>query len=425
MTLVSKLFVSNENLVQIITAAGDPTSGFSAPQGSTYLRTDGGTASTLYVKTGTAATAWSAVSAGGVSSIAWNDVTGKPVIVSSSAQIAFTGLTAAPAGLVSSSGQVSYTGLAGLPVGIISSSVQVQFLSISNRPTLVSASSQVTYAGLSGLPVGIISSSAQVQFLSISNRPNGLLSSSAQLTGLPLTWSQTQTFSEEAVFNKGGQVLRLGPGASADHSYIGFYARSSSPTVRSAYAGFSGPTSTDFVIDNELAGTLIMRTSGSVRAQVGPAGVTSTNGTFCHTNNTVMMNIGSNFTQLYDPSGTDLARVQLGNTGDVSNYYNNTNHFFRSRNHASTFATINTNGISVEANRYNNSAGAIILGQIGGSYTTLHDASGITALQLGPSGDAVNTYRNTSHQFKSRNDVTTFATVNSSGITAVDFILTT
>ena len=48
--------------VQILGGAGDPSagSGTSAPQGSMFLRTDGGTSTTLYVKTGSGNTNWTA-----------------------------------------------------------------------------------------------------------------------------------------------------------------------------------------------------------------------------------------------------------------------------------------------------------------------------------------------------------------------------
>lgn len=53
-----------------------------------------------------------------------------PGLLSSSAQISYSGLTDIPAGIVSSSTQVSYTGLTNIPAGIVSSSAQVQLGSI-------------------------------------------------------------------------------------------------------------------------------------------------------------------------------------------------------------------------------------------------------------------------------------------------------
>lgn len=46
--------------VQILTGTGDPTSVVQAPQGSIFLRTDGGAATTLYVKTGALIANWTA-----------------------------------------------------------------------------------------------------------------------------------------------------------------------------------------------------------------------------------------------------------------------------------------------------------------------------------------------------------------------------
>jgi hypothetical protein len=70
--------------------------------------------------------------------------------------------TILPSGVVSSSAQVSYTGLSNIPANIVSSSTQVTaFL-----PTgTVSSSGQVSYAGLSNIPSGIISSSNQFNAL--------------------------------------------------------------------------------------------------------------------------------------------------------------------------------------------------------------------------------------------------------------------
>lgn len=401
MTTITKLFVDNFNRQCILAGDGDPSvgQGTIAPQGSIYLRRDGGTATSLYVKTGPLPTNWTPASVAGATSVAWNDISSRPIglvsassqiqflsisnipngllsssaqisyttlsnvpvgIVSSSGQISFTALANRPNGLVSSSAQVNYTGIAGVPVGIVSSSSQIVFTALSNLPVgLVSSSAQVTYNGIVGVPTGIISSSTQVQFLSISNRPVGLMSSSAQIVFASIPSvpdfarrDVANTFSSGAIFlakinaNSGGPSLALGPGISADHTYIEFYARSSTPNIRSGYFGIPSPASSDLVLDNEMAGTVIVRTSGSVRAQFGIAGVTSTNGSYCHTSNTVMMNVASNYTQIYDISGTGLARIQVGNTGDPGNYFNNTSHVFRSRDHNTTFATITSASLS-------------------------------------------------------------------------------
>lgn len=62
----------------------------------------------------------------------------------------------------------------------------------------------------------------------------------------------------------GGGVLSLKPGSS-DHTYIQFFARTASPTVRSAYIGFGsgGGTTLDFA--NEVSAAAMMLSAGSLR----------------------------------------------------------------------------------------------------------------------------------------------------------------
>jgi hypothetical protein len=50
-----------QELAHVYTGAGDPEGAYTAPQGSLFLRTDGSTNTTLYVKTaGADATGWTA-----------------------------------------------------------------------------------------------------------------------------------------------------------------------------------------------------------------------------------------------------------------------------------------------------------------------------------------------------------------------------
>jgi len=187
---------------------------------------------------------WSVASASLAAAVEFANVTSKPSLISSSAQVIFnnlngvpTGLVSSstqavawtvatasvalnvptlPTGLVSSSVQVSYTGLSNIPVGIISSSAQVN--AILDTDGVISSSAQVAYSGLTGVPVGIVSSSTQattwtvasssvatsaswaavaisaswapgvgdvITWEFVSNKPTGLVSSSAQAT----TWT--------------------------------------------------------------------------------------------------------------------------------------------------------------------------------------------------------------------------------------------
>lgn len=60
----------------------------------------------------------------------------------------------------------------------------------------------------------------------------------------------------------GGEELLLKPGT-MDHAYMGFYARTSNPAIRSAYIGFGGSGSTVLDINNSLTGGNITLTPGA------------------------------------------------------------------------------------------------------------------------------------------------------------------
>lgn len=57
----------------------------------------------------------------------------------------------------------------------------VSYPNITNKPTLVSSSAQVSYPNLANIPAGLVSSSGQVSFPALSNIPGGLVSSSVQI----------------------------------------------------------------------------------------------------------------------------------------------------------------------------------------------------------------------------------------------------
>ena len=379
MTLVSKLFVSSDSLVQVVTAAGDPSSGFVAPQGSTYLRTDGGASTTLYVKSGPAATDWSAVSAGGSTSVAWNDVTSKP------------------SGIVSSSTQVIYGNISGIPTGLLSSSAQVSF------------------AGISGVPSGIVSASSQVVFSSISGRPTGLVSSSAQFSNTAITWSATQTFSTEPQFNAGGQTLRLGA-TSGDHTYLALYARTTSPSTRTGWIGYGSAGTNDLSITNEANGPINFSTNGTLRATMNSNGLSVAANRYNGSSGNALVDASDgSYLALYDLSGNKA--MQLGPSGDPSNYHNNTTHYFRNRAASAFYATINAGGISVTANSYNNSSGNRILYQ-DGTYTRLYDVSNNVVSYLAGADSYIDS---NILYFRNAGGSTNHGYINSAGLTAINF----
>jgi hypothetical protein len=128
-------------------------------------------------------------------SVAYENVTGKPALVSGSSQVSYPNLSNIPSGIISSSAQidvlfnidglisgssqVSYPGLSNIPSGIVSGSSQVTPL----LPTgVISGSSQVVYTSLSSIPAGIVSGSTQVQFNDITNNPFSSSASNITIT---------------------------------------------------------------------------------------------------------------------------------------------------------------------------------------------------------------------------------------------------
>jgi len=114
-------------------------------------------------------------------SVAFNNVTGKPTLVSGSSQVSYPSLSNIPSGIVSSSAQLSEIFLDTLGDGVVSGSSQVSYPGLSNIPAgIVSGSSQVTPL----LPSGVVSGSSQITYASVSSIPAGIVSGSAQVTPL-------------------------------------------------------------------------------------------------------------------------------------------------------------------------------------------------------------------------------------------------
>ena len=339
----SRILVDKTTKQSIISGQGDPAGG-QAAAGSLYLRSDGSPATSVYIKTGPSNTDWAPVSAGGAGSIAFVDITGKPTLVSSSAQISFT--------------------------------------------------------GISGVPVGIVSSSTQFSNMSI-------------------TWSNIQTFTAEGYFTGGGQSLRLGAGG-GDHTYLALYARTASPSTRTGWIGYGSAGTNDLSITNEANGPINFSTNGTLRAKLDSNGLTVNSNEIRGNNGNLFLRVGTTYNDVCDNTGT--AMLTMGSS-DPSTYYNNTTHYFRNRAASAFFATINSSGISVTANKYNGSSGNVLLDASDGSYTILYDLSGNKALFLGPTGDPKNYYDNTFHVWRGRGGTPTIATLDGSGMTAANFTL--
>lgn len=108
----------------------------------------------------------------------------------------------------------------------------------------------------------------------------------SKLTGVPstfapdvtatFTWSGTHTFNgtvEHSTTTRiaGAGNFQLKPGAS-DHVYMGFYARTASPTARSGYMGFASAATNHFTLANEISG-------GDLNLNTAGAGTVKVNGT--------------------------------------------------------------------------------------------------------------------------------------------------
>lgn len=122
-------------------------------------------------------------------SIAFTNITGRPVLVSASAQISYPDVSNIPSGIVSGAAQIA----ANLPAGTISGSSQVDFTLITNTGGIVSSSAQVVAA----LPADTVSGSAQI----VAGLPAGTISSSAQIDNL---------FNQDGVVSSSAQVEAFG-----------------------------------------------------------------------------------------------------------------------------------------------------------------------------------------------------------------------
>ncbi len=123
-------------------------------------------------------------------------------------------------------------------------------------------------------------------------------------------------------------------------------------------------------------------------------------------NGSSMLHRAGDYTYLSDPASD--YRITFGAAADPANYYDNTSHLFRSRDHlTTTFATINATGLDVTG-RVNATAidgyylGGIVTVRRVSEYLHINDNAGRVGLQIGPSTDPSNYYDNTNHRFRNR-----------------------
>ena len=85
----------------------------------------------------------------------------------------------------------------------------VTFSSLSGKPTLVSSSAQITYGDVSSIPSGIISSSLQLTYPNLVDKPSGIISSSAQINNLSLDYSGSFETLLVKVVDDGGNKYQI------------------------------------------------------------------------------------------------------------------------------------------------------------------------------------------------------------------------
>ena len=83
------------------------------------------------------------------------------------------------------------------------------FSSLSGKPTLISSSAQITYGDVSSIPGGIVSSSLQLTYPNLVDKPSGIISSSAQINNLNLDYSGSFETLIVKVVNDGGNKYQI------------------------------------------------------------------------------------------------------------------------------------------------------------------------------------------------------------------------
>ena len=370
---------------------------------------------------------------GGVTanSITYENVTGKPTLVSGSSQVSYPQLSNIPSGIISSSAQIdtlfnidgivsgssqiTYSGISSIPAGIVSGSSQVSYPDLSNISAgIVSGSSQVTPLLPTGvvsgssqvtplLPTGVVSGSSQVSYPDLSNIPVGIVSGSTQVTPL------------------------LPTGTVSGSSQITYTSISSIPAgIVSGSSQLSGTTITDLTIVNlttvnETASVIFSSGSnrfgdfgndthsftGSVQVSgsftlIGPSTATSYNGTINATNGVVsgssQIDVASTTGDIIlgtRTSGNYVASLVAGTNITLSNNSGEgatptiglTNNTISGISLGSNLATL-TIGTGLSGTSYNGS-GAVTIANTGvtsnvaGTGVTVSGATGAVTISIG------------------------------------------
>lgn len=172
----------------------------------------------------------------------------------------------------------------------------------------------------------------------------------------------------------------------SDHVYMGFYARSATPTVRSSYIGFDSAASTVFTLVNELSGGNISLSPGSGGKVIVSGGLTATSLDYTGTlslgsTNATAINLGTatSAQTINIGTGSGTTTINIGGAGDTVNvagtlaYINTTNLTVTDKlvtlNKGGLASTADGSGIEVEENgnptsylKVGNSRGSWIVG---------------------------------------------------------------
>jgi len=264
-------------------------------------------------------------------SVPYEDVTGKPT-------------------LVSGSSQVSYPGLSNIPSGIISSSAQIDALF--NIDGLVSGASQITPL----LPTGVVSGSSQVSYPSLSNIPAGIVSGSSQVTPLlpSGTVSGSSQINADSITNFDSNVkdkLNIDLVVSGSASDVKTFLSLQNVTNESKATMFSSPTFTGTV-------------SGVTATHVGLGNVTN--------ESKATMFASPTFTGTV--SGVTATHVGLGNVTNESKATMFTSPTFTGTPEAPT-APANTNSTQIATTAYVQQELTDLIGGASAAFDTLIEIS--------------------------------------------------
>ena len=201
----------------------------------------------------------------GTHHLADSNITDTGTLITLGSNTSITGtIVASSTTLVSSSAQISYTGLSNIPSGIISSSAQVNADNITNFDSNVKAKLNAD---------GVISSSAQVSFSGITNKPT-LVSSSAQIDHDQTTnFSAAEHFTQASITTVGtvtaGSVTAILPSgvvsssAQLQGTFDSRYLNTTGDNVVSSSTQISHDSTTGFVSNEHIDHSTVSITAGN------------------------------------------------------------------------------------------------------------------------------------------------------------------